>query len=193
MSGLAFAPCTGAVEVSRMGCSENDFLTIKIGAGTNFTSEFILQGVSLELSGNYQFLHTVDDFVYFYAFGDRVGSLTVRGIGFLRICPPARLQDTTKKGAAILELYDYYNNNKAIARRGMALDIVLTAPSGHSIQLYGFLTGMRMDINQEDSGPIGSWILRFDVLPKKSEYKAPETNIIPQTGGEFLAPGTVMV
>lgn len=162
MGKLVFTPCTGAVEVKRQNCKDEEFLTIKID-GKSFTNEFVLQGVTLEMSGNYQFLHTVNDFVYFYSFGDRVGLLTVTGVGFLRMC------DGAKEGAKIFHVYKYYNEKKAVARGGKALKIVLTAPSGDPIKLHGFLTGMKLEVNQSDTGPIGYWTLRFEVLPQKEQ------------------------
>ncbi|NDD53048.1 hypothetical protein EBZ39_04075 [bacterium] len=165
MANMAFAPCTGAVEVTRFGCSQEDFLVIKVG-GKNFSTEFIVMGVTLEMAGNYQFLHTVNDFVYFYAFGDRVGSLTVTGIGFLKMCSDI-VPFKAKEGAKIFEVYKYYNENRSAAKKGEALDIVLTAPSGDPIRLHGFLTGIKIDNAQSDTGPIGHWTMRFEVLPQK--------------------------
>lgn len=158
---MVFTPCTGAVEVSRRECAQSDFLAMHIGAGP-FTTEFIVTGVSLELSGNYQFLHTVNDFVYFYAFGDRVGLLTVNGVGFLKTCPA-----TLKEGARIFKIYDFYNENKTAAKGGKALDVILMPPDGPHVELHGFLTGVKIDINQSETGPIGYWTLRIEVLPKK--------------------------
>lgn len=158
---MVFTPCTGAVEVSRRGCTDNDFLQIRID-GSSFTSEFIVQGVTLEMSGNYQFLHTVNDFVYFYAFGDRVGMLTVTGIGFLKTCPGA------KGGATIFSIYNYYNSKKSAARQHKSLDVVLTPPSGGPIKLHGFLTGVKIDVQQSETGPVGYWTLRMEVLPQKA-------------------------
>jgi hypothetical protein len=131
--------------------------------GLTFTNEYVLTGTSLELSGNYQFLHTVNDFVYFYAFGDRVGLLTLMGVGFLKTCPGA------KDGAKIFSIYDYYNRNKSAAKEGKALEVILVPPDGKPIELHGFLTGVKIDLNQSDTGPVGYWTLRMEVLPKKEE------------------------
>lgn len=158
---MVFTPCTGAVEVSRKECSQNDFLVVALDYQL-FTNEFIVTGVTLELSGNYQFLHTVNDFVYFYAFGDRVGLLTLTGVGFLKTCPGA------KEGANIFAIYDYYNKHKTAARGGKSLDIVLLTPTGKAIELHGFLTGVKIDLNQSDTGPVGYWTLRMEVLPRKN-------------------------
>jgi hypothetical protein len=165
MAQMVFTPCTGAAEVSRQGCTSNDFLMISIGDKT-FTDEFIVQGVTLELSGNYQFLHTVNDFIYFYAFGDRIGTLTVTGVGFIKVC--AAGESTPKNGAKIFEIYNYYNENKTVARNGKALDIVLTPGGGAPIKLHGFLTGIKIDATQGDSGPVGYWTMRLEVLPQKA-------------------------
>lgn len=157
---MVFTPCTGAVEVSRKECTPSDFLMVVID-GSYFTNEYVVTGVTMELSGNYQFLHTVNDFVYFYAFGDRVGLLTITGVGFLKMCPGA------KEGAKIFEIYDYYNKNKTAAKDGKSLEVILTPPEGKPIELHGFLTGVKVDVNQSDTGPIGYWTLRMEVLPKK--------------------------
>jgi hypothetical protein len=157
---MVFTPCTGAVEVSRRECSASDFLMVIID-GLTFTNEYILTGTSLELSGNYQFLHTVNDFVYFYAFGDRVGLLTLTGVGFLKTCPGA------KDGSKVFAIYDYYNKNKTAAKEGKALEVILVPPDGDAIELHGFLTGVKVDLNQSDTGPVGYWTLRMEVLPKK--------------------------
>lgn len=158
---MAFTPCTGAVAVLRQECTLNDFLTIAID-GSIFSDQYVVTGVSLEVSGNYQFLHTVNDFVYFYAFGDRVGLLTVTGVGFIKTC------DGAKEGAKIFSIYDYYNKNKTAARGGKALNVVLTPPSGTPVTLHGFLTGVKVDFNQSEMGPIGYWTMRMEVLPKKT-------------------------
>lgn len=166
MANMIFAPCTGAVEMTRLGCTDADFLTIKID-GEKFSGDYIVQGVTLELSGNYQFLHTVNDFVYFYAFGDRVGMLTVNGIGFLKVCSGKDGTGKGSDGASIAAIYKFYNDKKTAAKGGKALDIVLAPPTGNPIQLHGFLTGIKLDVTQGEQGPVGYWTLRLEVLPKK--------------------------
>lgn len=160
MGTAVFTPCSGAVEIKR-DCPSNQALSIFIGSGR---VDGIITGMTLEMSGNYQFLHTVNDFVYFYAFGDRVGTLTLTGLGFMTACPGS------SKGG-ILKLYDYYMSNRAIKRGGKALRVVISGgqPSA-SIKLWGFLTGMRMDIADSQMGTVGYWTLRFEVLPRPSSF-----------------------
>jgi len=156
MSTAVFTPCSGAVEIQR-DCPANQVLKILVNddilAG-------IITGMTLEMSGNYQFLHTVNDFVYFYAFGDRVGTLTLTGLGFMTACAGSA------KGG-ILQLYDYYMSNRSIKRGGKAMPIVIEGgePSA-SVALWGFLTGMRMDVADSQMGTVGYWTLRFEVLPR---------------------------
>lgn len=171
-----FTPCTGAVQVARPGCQDTDFLMITIDS-KKFTSDFIVTGLSLEMAGNYQFLHTVNDFVYFYAFGDRVGTLNVTGVSFIERCP-----GTPKAGSAFLAAYNYYMENRSAQReKGQSLLITLSTPSGDPVTFYGFLVGLRIEATAAESGPIGYWTMRFDVLPQKTAPTA-----APSTGGGFM-------
>ena len=151
---VVFTPCNGAVEIARPNCTQLDVLTIDIDGPVTA----IVTGMTLEMSGNYQFLHTLNDFVYFYSFGDRVGTLNLTGIGFIRTCA------NSSKGS-VIKMYDYYMEKRA-AKQQEALNIVLTGDS-QSIKLWGFLTGMRLDITDSQMGAIGYWSLRFEVLPQK--------------------------
>jgi hypothetical protein len=160
-----FSPCQGAVEIARPHCSALDVLTIEIDLKP---VNAIVTGLTLEMSGNYQFLHSLNDLVYFYAFGDRVGTLSLTGVGFIKPCAGVGGGATTK--GSILDLYKYYTDNRAAAAtggaRGSAKNIVLTG-NNQSIKLWGFLTGMRLDVSDGQTGIIGYWTLRFEVLPQK--------------------------
>lgn len=150
---LVFTPCSGAVAVARAGCTSADVFSIKI-AGEEINA--ITTSMSLELSGNYQFLHTVNNFIYFYSFGDRVGTLSVSGIGFVNKCP------NTSKGL-ILDVYQYYLNHRAVKQAGKSYAITLTS-GGTTKTLYGFLTGARIDVADGPYGILGNWTLKFEVV-----------------------------
>jgi hypothetical protein len=155
---VIFSPCSGAVEVKRADCAETDVLSISVGGSK---LDAIVTGLTLELSGNYQFLHTLQDLVYFHAFGDRVGTLNITGLGFAKSCPGL------KKGS-ILNLYKYYNDNK-VTKSGNTPKVVIISSDGEDpIKLWGFLTGMRIDVSDSQLGTVGYWSLRFEVLPQKS-------------------------
>lgn len=150
-----FTPCYGAVEVA-LNCGGEKVFEITFDGGK---VDGIITGMALEMSGNYQFLHTVDEFVYFYAFGDRVGVLNVNGIGFVRACP--RNAGT----GSLLKLYEWYMGKRAVKSGGKAMNIRLIDETGY-VNFYGFLTGMRIGISDTPSGFLGDWALKFDVLPK---------------------------
>ena len=150
---LIFTPCSGAVAVARTGCTAADVFSIKV-KGKEINA--ITTSMSLELSGNYQFLHTVNNFIYFYSFGDRVGTLSVSGVGFVNACPNA------SKGL-ILDVYQYYLDKRAVKQGGRSYDITLTS-GGTTKTLFGFLTGARIDVADGPYGILGNWTLKFEVV-----------------------------
>jgi hypothetical protein len=153
-----FSPCAGAVVVPNVECKDTYLLTISVGSTSPISA--IVTGMTLEMSGNYQFLHTLNDLVYFYSFGDRVGTLVLTGIGFVKPCNGGAT-------GAILDIYDYYMQRRAVKSEGQAMRIVLSAPDNKDVRLWGFLTGMRIDVNDSQMGVIGYWTMRFEVLPQK--------------------------
>jgi hypothetical protein len=155
MSDTVFKPCNGAAEIKR-NCEDGGILEID---ADGLSSEVLVTGLTLELSGNYQFLHTLNELIYFYAFGDRVGTLNITGIGFVVPCANAT------KGS-IFNVYDYYKRNRAAKSGGEAMKIVLSA-KGQQIALWGFLTGMRIDVSDSQMGTVGYWTLRFEVIPEE--------------------------
>lgn len=153
MSSSVFKPCMGAAEIKR-DCEDSSFLQID---AAGLSQQAIVSGLTLEMSGNYQFLHTLNELVYFYAFGDRVGTLNITGIGFIVPCSGSK--------GSLMKVYNYYVKNRAAKSGNKAMSIVLTA-KGEQIQLWGFLTGMRIDVTDSQMGTVGYWSLRFEVLPK---------------------------
>lgn len=132
------------------------------GAGNKFLSVPIT-GFAFEQQGNFQFLHTVNNFTYFYIFGDRVADLTISGIGFIpAACTPGGGPGSSGKGS-ICELYSWYRENRAAAKnRAMGISL---GNGGACGTFWAFLTGMRMELPRPDF-LVAQWSLRFNVLPK---------------------------
>lgn len=158
MSKSLFSPCPGSV-ISVKLCPDNaKVFSVQVDA-TDLTTQFPVTSYVLDVAGNYQFLHALDGFVYFHSFGDRVGELTVAGLGII----------TPKCGASIggdgslKDLYDFYERNKQ-AKLQKAVKIV----GGGVITLWGFLTGMRVEVNASAGVPLAQWSLRFHVLPPRA-------------------------
>jgi len=125
MGKVVFSPCSGAVEIARPSCDSTSVLTTDIDGPINA----IVTGMTLEMSGNYQFLHTLNDLVYFYSFGDRVGSLTLTGISFIKNCRAGAGAGVLLPKKSIMDLYQYYLDNRAVKSDGLAKSIVLTGDS----------------------------------------------------------------
>jgi hypothetical protein len=167
MSTLAFTPCYGAVEIRRNAfCPEgaSPALLVQlddVDLNGDRALIGIVQGVSVALAGNYQFMHTVNNFIYFYAFGDRIGTLTITGIGFVRMCGTAKGQ--------LLDVYEKYMSKRSSRRRGRPSKLTLTTATrraGAAKTFIGFLTGFNMDIKTSDAGgTVGYWTMKFDILP----------------------------
>lgn len=154
---LVFTPCSGVVEVKQDWCGTDAYFTLKVDGQT---LKGIATGVEIEMSGNYQFLHTVNNFIYFYAFGDRVGTINVTGIGFVKNC------EGKSAKSELLQLYDYYIQKRAAANGKKSATLTISGTEGGTKTFRGFLTGMRMDIKAtETMGTVGYWTFRFEVVP----------------------------
>jgi hypothetical protein len=158
-----FSPCVGAVaKVAACDTSQKlfsisfDDVTSSPGWfwSTPATLTAPITGFALEQNGNYQFLHTVNDFIYVYSFGDRVGELVVSGIGFAATCANA-------SNAKLCNVYDFYRKNKLSANGRLSVTIGDCPDS----TFYAFLTGCRLEM-QDPATLIGQWSLRFSVIPK---------------------------
>lgn len=161
---MVFTPCFGVVEVATTSCSTAEgglsFFTLRVG---NEILPGIAQDLDIELSGNYQFQHTVNKFVYFYAFGDRIGAFNISGVGFVKSCA-----NNATKGS-MMRLYEYYNANRASQKNGKSALLTIATNDGTTAStktFRGFLTGMKMNVKSSDAfGTVGYWTLRFEVLP----------------------------
>jgi hypothetical protein len=110
----------------------------------------------LEMSTNHQFLHSLDEFIYVYAFGDRVGELIISGIAFTECV-------TTGPGATASghmdSLYAHYLRSR-LAKNLTPTKITLGSAN---TELLGFLTGMRLEVPNPQL-PIAQWVLRYQVI-----------------------------
>jgi len=150
--GSVFTPCNGGVHRVALNCGSSgggDVFRITVnGAGIGVP----VTGFALELQGNYQFLHTVNEFIYLYVFGDRIGELVLTGMGFFGDVCPGTL------GAGVCELLDFYKENR-VAKRPDPVSVSM----GDCGTFLAFLTGMRIEIAKPETS-VAQWVLRFNVL-----------------------------
>ena len=140
-------------------CNESSINIIKIGDDGEITMAPIT-GFRLELSSNHQFLHTLNNFIYVFSFGDRVGELTVSGIAVTGCYSSNDGKTSTgaKKGS-IAELYERYLQKRLAANLTPSLITI----GDSTVSLLGFLTGMSMEI-PNPALPIAQWSFRYNVI-----------------------------
>lgn len=158
MATSVFTQCDGAVYTVKINCANEAASIFKITFDNKMLSVPVT-GFSVEQGTNVQFLHTINNFIYTYVFGDRIGELIVSGIGFIK--PACRFGPFTASGS-MCELNTFYQENRVSNPSKMrAMSIAL----GECGAFWGFLTGMRLGLPRADV-LVGQWSLRFQVLKK---------------------------
>lgn len=104
------------------------------------TGQAIVTNAQIQQAGNFQFLHTLQDFIFVYIFGDRIGQLSIQGIAFLDSCASG--------GAGLESMIRFYNRNR-IAFRPQPVRVGFG-----NIPFEGFLTAGQFQA--EDNGSVGS-------------------------------------
>ncbi len=124
-----------------------------IMAGTDIaapnTRAIITQGGIIE-NGNYQFLHTLNETIYAYVFGDRIGELRISGVCFAHPC------DGQPSG--MKQIIDNYRA-KRIAKTGGPVLV-----SFGEVDYKGFLVGMNLDVVDAEMN-LGQWTFSFKTFP----------------------------
>ena len=116
---------------------------------TNHTRAIVTQGGIVE-RGSYQFLHTLNETIYAYVFGDRIGELRISGICFADPC------DGSKSG--MQQVIETYRDNR-ISRSGEPVQV-----SFGEVNYVSFLVGMTLDITDSEHN-LGQWSFSFNTFP----------------------------
>jgi hypothetical protein len=145
-----FTECDGGVvKVPYKNCTS----AVKIIGIDGIEGVLPVTGFSLDLSTNHQFLHALNEFVYAFAFGDRIGELTVSGICFTAAdstCP----RDGIAGISNVLTFYQTERFSVKTAAKTITID---------GMTFKGFLTGARVEI-PNPALPIAQWVMRYNVL-----------------------------
>lgn len=156
---IVFSPCANVIaKAPPRACPDGPkFLSITVDGQDMYTNG-LLTGVSISATGNYQFLHTVSNFIYLYAFGDRISILSLTGMGFVKNCEGA-------ENTQLQKIYDFYKS-KRIAKKTQPLDIVISGVGAElSFKFTGYLTGMNIDLKNSDPlGTVGFWNMKFEAV-----------------------------
>jgi hypothetical protein len=172
-----FTQCDGRVVVvsNPTGCPDKDPVVFGITFDGKKTLESVkvpVTGFALEQQGNYQFLHTLNNFTYCYIFGDRIGELTISGMGFAQNATNGAGggADAWSCGAdsnigSLCNLFGWYQDNRVSASSSKTMAITLNG--GACGSFWAFLTGMRMEMPRAEI-LIAQWTLRFNVIQRPS-------------------------
>ncbi len=150
-----FKPCDGGVfRVEE--CKEGGGGSPAAVSISDFPGGMAVTGFLLELHTNHQFLHSLDEFIYVFPFGDRIGELTISGLTFLgKPCNGGGGDDD------MCGIYGYYMKKRLSKPDGFKPSTITI--NGCSPILLGFLTGLRME-RMKPELPIMQWVLRYSVL-----------------------------
>ena len=102
-------------------------------------------------AGNLQFLHTLNQTIYVYVFGDRIGDLRVSGLAFAEPCRTS--------GTGMQLIYKAYKDNRVAKKGGPVL-----VHFGDDLPLRAFLVGMSLEVADPETN-LGQWSFLFKTFP----------------------------
>jgi len=153
--GYFFAHARGAVKRVEGPWRTDPMFRISVGGWPNkpggglFLSAICTQA-GINANGNFQFLHTINDTIFVYVFGDRISELLVAGAAFGEPC------EGTSGIAEIVKLY----TQDRIAVKARPLIVTL----GSASTFNSFLTGVNVEITDPET-QIGQFSFRFHCFP----------------------------
>lgn len=110
--------------------------------------------------GNFQFLHTLGNYIYVYVFGDRMGQMGISGLAFQNLITSPGF--CNGGGQGVSQILAFYNANR-IANR--PTPVKLTLGTGPTLQ--GFLTQGSADLS-EPYDLIWQFDFQFSLIPPQS-------------------------
>lgn len=125
------------------------------GWGGFFGFKSIITEFTLHAQGGVQFMHTLNDFIYVYVFGERISQMRISGMSFWDICDGGGIHG--------LEYVNAYYQANRVAELATPVTIVF----GGASAFYGFLTGMSISLN-DPTNLAGQYALDFHVIPNQS-------------------------
>lgn len=123
----------------------------------------VITSFGLAAQGNFQFMHTLRNFVYVYVFGERMSEINVGGLAMA-----ARCELSNGPNASGVELLWEYYQRKKIATNGTPVSISI----GTRMSFRGFLTGFNFSCTDPNFG-LSQWAMRFHFHPPEGEAGLP--------------------
>ncbi len=114
----------------------------------------VITNFGLAAAVNIQFMHTLQNLVHVYVFGERMSEITVGGLALPSVC-------TEEDGgvSGVEQLWDFYQESRA-----STLSASITVSIGTRISLAGFLTGFGFNCADPVYG-LSQWSMKFNFHP----------------------------
>jgi hypothetical protein len=157
-SGSDGRGCDGGVLRVGSGCPAPTIATIAVDT---FSLQLPITGYSLDMGTNHQFLHSLDNFIYLYSFGDRIGELTLSGLAFTGSCVQNNGGNDISSEMGQCAILSYYKEFRVSGSAGKKVSMI--SLSNCPDILRGFLTGIRL-ARPEPAEPVVQWALRYHVI-----------------------------
>jgi hypothetical protein len=140
--------------------SGGDPFTVDVaGFGDAQASRSIITQLSVRRGANAQFVHSLQDLIYVYSFGERIGTITAAGLSFVGMC------DGGVGKTGIEYVLDYYEANRLGGDNGGPLRLLIGGAGG-SGTFRGYLTGLAVDVAKPDLR-LANFALQFQTLPQR--------------------------
>lgn len=112
----------------------------------------IVTAAAMQHQGNVQFLHTVEDFIYVYVFGDRIGTLSVEGAVFMNQC--------SGQQSGMDAVLGFYGQNRVAAKASPV------RVGFGMVPFNSFLIGGNFRAAENgDAGAVGQFVFNFNAFP----------------------------
>jgi hypothetical protein len=129
------------------------------GFGSAQSSRSLITQLSIRRGENVQYVHTLQDLIYVYSFGERIGSITAAGVSFVGMCGGG---DGGQTG--IEYVLDWYEGNR-VGNNINALRILIGGAGG-SGTFKGRLDALEVDVAKPDIR-LANFGLQFRTLPQR--------------------------
>ena len=177
--------CDGGVLRVGSGCPTPTVATIAVDT---FSLQLPITGYSLDMGTNHQFLHSLDNFIYLYAFGDRIGELTLSGLSFTGSCVQNNGGGDISDAMGQCAILSYYKDYRVSNSKGTKVSMISLGNCSNILR--GFLTGIRLDLPQP-SAPIVQWALRYHVVLLENNVPSlSSVSRVPAALGPTIAPSS---
>lgn len=125
------------------------------GWGGFYGFKSIITEFTVREQGGVQFMHTLQDMIYIYVFGDRISQMNIRGLSFWDIC-----SGETYHGLEYVQ--GFYLQNR-VSQLATPVQVIF----GGGTAFSGFLVGLSISLNNPENY-IGQFDLDFKVIPEQS-------------------------